>query len=146
MLFRSSSCGIKSIKYSNNVTYTIHLPEGISISSIDFQGFANDDNADGYLAELNGKTFGATDYVFPSRTGGKAVSYNIEFENSVSGSISMKFVKQVGMRITLNVAAPTGIVPISIDIDQNAKSFNLRGQLVGKNNKGVIIRKGKKVI
>lgn len=142
----SSSCGIKSIKYSNNVTYTIHLPEGISISSIDFQGFANDDNADGYLAELNGKTFGATDYVFPSRTGGKAVSYNIEFENSVSGSISMKFVKQVGMRITLNVAAPTGIVPISIDIDQNAKSFNLRGQLVGKNNKGVIIRKGKKVI
>ena len=142
----SSSCGIKSIKYSNNVTYTIHLPEGISISSIDFQGFANDDNADGYLAELNGKTFSATDYVFPSRIGGKAVSYNIEFENSVSGSISMKFVKQVGMRITLNVAAPTGIVPISIDIDQNAKSFNLIGQLVGKNNKGIIIKKGKKVI
>lgn len=142
----SSSCGIKSIKYSNNVTYTIHLPEDISISSIDFQGFANDDNADGYLAELNGKTFSATDYVFPSRIGGKAVSYNIELENSVSGSISMKFVKQVGMRITLNVAAPTGIVPISIDIDQNAKSFNLRGQLVGKNNKGIIIRKGKKVI
>ncbi len=142
----SSSCGIKSIKYSNNVTYTIHLPEGISISSIDFQGFANDDNADGYLAELNGKTFSATDYVFPSRIGGKAVSYNIELENSVSGSISMKFVKQVGMRITLNVAAPTGIAPISIDIDQNAKSFNLIGQLVGKNNKGIIIRKGKKVI
>ena len=142
----SSSCGIKSIKYSNNVTYTIHLPEDISISSIDFQGFTNDDNADGYLAELNGKTFSATDYVFPSRIGGKAVSYNIEFENSVSGSISMKFVKQVGMRITLNVAAPTGIVPISIDIDQNAKSFNLKGQLVGKNNKGIIIKKGKKVI
>lgn len=142
----SSSCGIKSIKYSNNVTYTIHLPEDINISSIDFQGFTNDDNADGYLAELNGKTFSATDYVFPSRIGGKAVSYNIELENSVSGSISMKFVKQVGMRITLNIAAPTGIVPISIDIDQNAKSFNLRGQLVGKNNKGIIIRKGKKVI
>lgn len=142
----SSSCGIKSIKYSNNVTYTIHLPEDINISSIDFQGFTNDDNADGYLAELNGKTFSATDYVFPSRIGGKAVSYNIELENSVSGSISMKFVKQVGMRITLNVAAPTGIAPISIDIDQNAKSFNLRGQLVGMNNKGIIIRKGKKVI
>ena len=142
----SSSCGIKSIKYSNNVTYTIHLPEGISISSIDFQGFANDDNADGYLAELNGKTFGATDYVFPSRTGGEAVSYNIELENSVSGSISMKFVKQVGMRITLNVASPTSIAPISIDIDQNAKTFNLGGQPVGKNNKGLIIRNGKKLI
>ena len=44
----SSSCGIKSIKYSNNVTYTIHLPEGIAISSTDFQGFTNEDNVDGY--------------------------------------------------------------------------------------------------
>ena len=117
-----------------------------SLGSVASRAFAKEDNADGYLAELNGKTFGATDYVFPSRTGGKAVSYNIELDNSVSGSISMKFVKQVGMRITLNVAAPTGIVPISIDIDQNAKSFNLKGQLVGKNNKGIIIKKGKKVI
>ena len=44
----SSSCGIKSIKYSNNVTYTIHLPEGIAISSIDFQGFCNEDNTEAY--------------------------------------------------------------------------------------------------
>ena len=28
----SSSCGIKSIKYSNNVTYTIHLPELPSVA------------------------------------------------------------------------------------------------------------------
>ena len=143
----SSSCGIKSIKYSNNVTYTIHLPEGISISSIDFQGFANDDNADGYLAELNGKTFGSTDYVFPSRTGGEAVSYNIELENSVSGSISMKFVKQVGMRITLHTATNIdGINSIMSNEETNAPVYDLTGRRRSKNAKGIVIIGNKKVL
>ena len=143
----SSSCGIKSIKYSNNVTYTIHLPEGISISSIDFQGFANDDNADGYLAELNGKTFGATDYVFPSRTGGEAVSYNIELENSVSGSISMKFVKQVGMRITLHTATNIdGINSIMSNEETNVPVYDLTGRRRSKNAKGIVIIGNKKVL
>ena len=143
----SSSCGIKSIKYSNNVTYTIHLPEGISISSIDFQGFANDDNADGYLAELNGKTFGSTDYVFPSRTGGEAVSYNIELDNSVSGSISMKFVKQVGMRITLHTATNIdGINSIMSNEETNVPVYDLTGRRRSKNAKGIVIIGNKKVL
>ena len=143
----SSSCGIKSIKYSNNVTYTIHLPEGISISSIDFQGFANDDNSDGYLAELNGKTFGSTDYVFPSRTGGEAVSYNIELENSVSGSISMKFVKQVGMRITLHTATNIdGINSIMSNEETNVPVYDLTGRRRSKNAKGIVIIGNKKVL
>ena len=37
----SKNCGIQSIKYSNNVTYTIHLPELVALSSIDFTGFTN---------------------------------------------------------------------------------------------------------
>ena len=142
----SSSCGIKSIKYSNNVTYTIHLPEGIAISSTDFQGFTNEDNVDGYLAELNGKTFGSDEYIFPSRTGGKAVSYNIEFDNPVSESISMKFVKQVGMRITLNVAASTGIEAITLNKNSDHKTFNLGGQPTGNGAKGIIIKNSKKLI
>lgn len=142
----SSSCGIKSIKYSNNVTYTIHLPEGVAVSSIDFQGFTNEDGVDGYLAELNGQQFSATDYVFPSRTGGKAVSYNVELDKPVSGSVSVKFVKQVGMRMTLNTISITGITPITLDIDSNGKTYNLRGQFTGKNSKGIVIKNGKKII
>ncbi|MGM9733785.1 MAG: pectate lyase [Prevotella sp.] len=141
----SSSCGIKSIKYSNNVTYTIHLPEGVAVSSIDFQGFTNEDNVDGYLAELNGKTFSSSDYVFPSRTGGKAVSYNVKLDKPVSGSVSVKFVKQVGMRMTLNAVSSTGITPITLDITPDSKTFNLGGQPAGKNSKGIVIRNGKKV-
>lgn len=142
----SSSCGIKSIKYSNNVTYTIHLPEGVAVSSIDFQGFTNEDGVDGYLAELNGQQFSATDYVFPSRTGGKAVSYNVELDKPVSGSVSVKFVKQVGMRMTLNTVSLTGITPIILDIDSNGKTYNLGGRFTGKNSKGIVIKNGKKII
>ena len=142
----SKSCGIKSIKYSNNVTYTIHLPEGVAVSSIDFTGFTNEDNVDGYLAELNGKTFSASDYVFPSRTGNKAVSYNVKFDTPASGSVSVKFVKQVGMRMTLNTISSTGIAPIKIENVSDSKTFNLGGQLTGKNSKGIVIQNGKKII
>ena len=142
----SKSCGIQSVKYSNNVTYTIHLPEGVAVSSIDFTGFTNEDNVDGYLAELNGKTFSASDYVFPSRTGNKAVSYNVKFDTPVSGSVSVKFVKQVGMRMTLNTIPSTGIAPIKIENVSDSKTFNLGGQLTGKNSKGIVIQNGKKII
>lgn len=142
----SKSCGIQSVKYSNNVTYTIHLPEGVAVSSIDFIGFTNEDNVDGYLAELNGKTFSASDYVFPSRTGNKVVSYNVKFDTPVSGSVSVKFVKQVGMRMTLNTISSTGIAPIKIENVSDSKTFNLGGQLTGKNSKGIVIQNGKKII
>ena len=142
----SKSCGIQSIKYSNNVTYTIHLPEGVAVSSIDFTGFTNEDNVDGYLAELNGKTFSASDYVFPSRTGNKAVTYNVKLDTPASGSVSVKFVKQVGMRMTLNAISTTGISHINIDNDSDSKTFNLGGQFTGKNSKGIVIQNGKKIL
>ena len=141
----SKNCGIQSIKYSNNVTYTIHLPEGVAVSSIDFQGFTNEDGEDGYLAQLNDKTFSSSDYVFPSRTGNKAVSYNVKLDTPASGSVSVKFVKQVGMRMTLNTVSSTGVTPITLDVDSDTKTFNLGGQLTGKNSKGIVIRNGKKV-
>ena len=142
----SKNCGIQSIKYSNNVTYTIHLPEGVAVSSIDFTGFTNEDNVDGYLAELNGKTFSASDYVFPSRTGNKAVTYNVKLDTPASGSVSVKFVKQVGMRMTLNTISTTGISHINLDTYSDSKTFNLGGQFTGKNSKGIVIQNGKKII
>lgn len=142
----SKNCGIQSIKYSNNVTYTIHLPEGVAVSSIDFTGFTNEDNVDGYLAELNGKTFSASDYVFPSRTGNKAVTYNVKLDTPASGSVSVKFVKQVGMRMTLNAISTTGISHINLDNDSDSKTFNLGGQFTGKNSKGIVIQNGKKIL
>ena len=84
--------------------------------------------------------------VFPSRTGGKVVSYNVELDKSVSGSVSVKFVKQVGMRMTLNTVSLTGITPIILDIDSTSKTYNLGGRFTGKNSKGIVIKSGKKII
>ena len=56
-----------TIKYSKGVQFTINLPENITITSATFAGYANEDNKNCYLGELNGTTFASDKYVFPSR-------------------------------------------------------------------------------
>ena len=122
-----SSCGIKGIKYSNNVEYAIQIPDGISITGIDIQGYCNEDNVDGYLSKLGGKTFESTDYVFPSRTGGVSVTHNIALDQPAQGSIGFKFVKQQCVRITLHTDASTSITTIVSPTDSETY-FDLGGR------------------
>lgn len=56
------------VKFSRNVQFTITLPEGLSVNSITFKGYDNYGDADAYIKELNGTTYGETDYVFPKKT------------------------------------------------------------------------------
>ena len=143
----SSNCGISSIKYSNNVLYTINIPEGIAISSIDFHGFCNEDNKEGYLKELGGYTFTEDQYVFPSRTDKKTATHTITLDTPATGSIGFKFVKQVGMRITLHVATnPAGINSIMLNNKTNAPVYDLTGRRRSKNAKGIVIMGDKKVL
>ena len=137
-----SSCGIKGIKYSNNVEYAIQIPDGISITGIDIQGYCNEDNVDGYLSKLGGKTFESTDYVFPSRTGGVSVTHNIALDQPAQGSIGFKFVKQQCVRITLHTDASTSITTIVSPTDSETY-FDLGGRRT-KGQKGLVITKGKK--
>ena len=143
----SSNCGISSIKYSNNVLYTINIPEGIAISSIDFHGFCNEDNKEGYLKELGGYTFTEDQYVFPSRTDKKTATHTITLDTPATGSIGFKFVKQVGMRITLHVATnPAGINSIMLNNKTNAPVYDLTGRRRSNNAKGIVIIGDKKVL
>ena len=137
-----SSCGIKGIKYSNNVEYAIQIPDGISITGIDIQGYCNEDNVDGYLSKLGSKTFESTDYVFPSRTGGVSVTHNIALDQPAQGSIGFKFVKQQCVRITLHTDASTSITTIVSPTDSETY-FDLGGRRT-KGQKGLVITKGKK--
>ena len=137
-----SSCGIKGIKYSNNVEYAIQIPDGISITGIDIQGYCNEDNVDGYLSKLGSKTFESTDYVFPSRTGGVSVTHNITLDQPAQGSIGFKFVKQQCVRITLHTDASTSITTIVSPTDSETY-FDLGGRRT-KGQKGLVITKGKK--
>ena len=139
-----SSCGINGIKYSNNVEYAIQIPDGISITGIDIQGYCNEDNVDGYLSKLGSKTFESTDYVFPSRTGGVSVTHNIALDQPAQGSIGFKFVKQQCVRITLHTDASTSITTIVSPTDSETY-FDLGGRRT-KGQKGLVITKGKKEV
>lgn len=143
----SSNCGISSIKYSNNVLYTINIPEGIVISSIDFHGFCNEDNTEAYLKELGGNTFEAGKYVFPSRTDNTTATHTFTFDTPTTGSIGFKFVKQVGMRITLHVdTSPSGIKSIKFIDKSNAPIHDLSGRIINHEAKGIAIIGNKKII
>ena len=137
-----SSCGINGIKYSNNVEYAIQIPDGISITGIDIQGYCNENNVDGYLSKLGSKTFESTDYVFPSRTGGVSVTHSIALDQPAQGSIGFKFVKQQCVRITLHTDASTSITTIVSPTDSETY-FDLGGRRT-KGQKGLVITKGKK--
>ena len=139
-----SSCGINGIKYSNNVEYAIQIPDGISITGIDIQGYCNENNVDGYLSKLGSKTFESTDYVFPSRTGGVSVTHNIALDQPAQGSIGFKFVKQQCVRITLHTDASTSITTIVSPTDSETY-FDLGGRRT-KGQKGLVITKGKKEV
>jgi len=79
------------IKFSVGVQYTIVVPDGVSITKMTVTGYDNYDTTDGYLAEVNGATYSATDYVFPQKdTQGNytIVSHTITFQEPVSGAIT----------------------------------------------------------
>lgn len=140
----ATKCGIQGIKYSNNVEYIIQIPDGISITAVDIQGYCNEDNVDGYLAKLGGKTFESTDYVFPSRTGGVSVTHNIALDQPASGSISFKFVKQECVRFILHTNAATSVINVIPDA-ADQKYYDLGGRR-SRGNKGLVISKSIKSI
>ncbi len=136
------SCGMQGIKYSNNVEYMIQIPDGISITAIDIQGYCNEDNVDGYLSKLGGKTFEPTDYVFPSRTGGVSVTHSIKLDQPAQGSIGFMFVKQQCVRITLHTDAATSIGKV-VNGESEKTFYDLGGRRT-KGTKGLVITKGMK--
>lgn len=136
------SCGMQGIKYSNNVEYMIQIPDGISITAIDIQGYCNEDNVDGYLSKLGGKTFEPTDYVFPSRTGGVSVTHSIKLDQPAQGSIGFMFVKQQCVRITLHTDAATSIGKV-VNGESEKTFYDLGGRRT-KGAKGLVITKGMK--
>ncbi len=79
-----------TIKYSKNVQYTIHIPEGASISRAVISGYCNSSSGDAYLKELNGTTYGSTEYVFPMKDGTSNVNkeYTIEFDSPVTNTLT----------------------------------------------------------
>ena len=93
------------IKFSNGTQFTINLPSGIAVDSVNFEGYNNYAGTDAYLSELNGVSFTASQYVFTQKTAsGSAVicSRTIPFSSPVSAPFSFTFAgNQVVLKITV---------------------------------------------
>lgn len=140
----SSSSTKEYLKYSNNETYTIHVPDGYVINSILVSGRSNVANASGI--EMNGTT-----YTLPEKTL-DPVEFTVNYSDAPTEA-SFKVVNgQSILLITLNVSkGQSGIDDIIVDQDApkgDGKTYNMMGVEVRGENlaPGIYIRDGKKFI
>ena len=153
---------VNTIKYSKGTQFTITLPEGVSITSAIFAGYANEDGNTCYLGELNGTEYGSDTYVFPSRTTSTTTDTSFEIELSTPATSTITFTPknaQAAWIITLKgtKGGTSGInnIVVNKSDSQDNNIYDLSGRLVRKNaadadltnlSKGIYIYKNKKHI
>ena len=100
------------VKFSAGVQHTIKLPANFLVQQVTFKGYDNYGEVDAYIRELNGTTFGETDYVFPMKTSEDpdnpdvltyhVVSHTINLSTPASGQLTFTTAgKQVVCTVTL---------------------------------------------
>ena len=137
----------KSKTYANSsnlvkfsvASYTIKLPKNVSINRIVFEGRDNYDDADAYISEVNGETFGATDYVFPKDK--SMQTYSIALSTPATGTLTFTTkVKQICAIIRLYSSTSTGISTGRGNKQMQERVFTIDGREVrGKEGKGIYI-------
>ena len=123
------------IKYSRNHLFTINLPEDVEVKSVDIFGYSNSDTGDAYLAQLGNTTYGADEYVYPSRATGKTATHSIGFATPVTGTLPFKFSgEQMVATFTLWVAdKATGISrPVVVPVQEYVDVYSVTGLLLRK--------------
>ena len=128
------------IKFSTGVQFAVNLPTGISVDTVKFVGYDNYATADSYISELNGTTYGTTDYVFKQKTasGTYIVCTNtIPLSTPVSGSLTFALGgNQTVMYIVLSTRTSTGLKTQTIltaDPNTPINVYTLDGRLVRHN-------------
>lgn len=145
-----------TIKYSKGVKFTINLPQNVTITSATFAGYANEDNKNCYLSELDGVNY-ASKYSFPSRTTTTSTdtSYDITLATPATGI--MTFTPQDAQAawvITLKGTKVTSaITNITTDTKLMADTniYDLSGRVVAQKGseglkKGIYIFNNKKFV
>ena len=139
-----------TIKFSGNKKYTITLPEGVPVDQVTIYGYCNSDGNESYLAELAGKTYSSTDYVFPARDAAVSnITYVIPLDEPVSNTLTFTTgsSSQSCLKLTLRIAATTGIRDVMITPHGTDGAFyNLQGVRVMNPTKGIYIYNGRKVV
>ena len=124
-----------TIKYSRNNTYTIHLPEGVSIGAAKFYGYCNTDgNVSSYLYELGGNTYGETQYVFPGRQAAvNRATHTIDLPTPIAGDLTFtpRGDAQSCFLITLYTASSSGIQTLRPEAAGAQRVYTLDGRSLG---------------
>ena len=126
------------VKFSA-ASYTIKLPKNVSINRIVFEGRDNYEDDDAYISEVNGETFGATDYVFPKDK--SMQTYSIALSTPATGTLTFTTkVKQICAIIRLYSSTSTGISTVRGNKQMQERVFTIDGREVrGKEGKGIYI-------
>lgn len=147
------AANLNTIKYSKGTQFTIKLPTNVSITSVTFAGYANEDLKTCYLGELNGTTYTDGTYVFPSRKpeGATDASYSTSTKFTVNLSTpaigTLTFTPQGAQAawiITLKgTYSTTGIDQVESSTSDIVKTeyYSLNGMKFNTPQKGINIRK-----
>ncbi len=96
-----------SIRYSADVTYTIHIPQDLQVTEAQLRGYCNWEDEDAYMQMWNNVTYTADDYFFP-RSDGNSLwrTYNIDHSaQPVTDQLAFRITgRQTSMVITLTCA------------------------------------------
>ena len=140
--------GTDLVKYSAE-QFTVNIPEGKKVTKVIFYGYDKYET-DSYIAEVNGLTYGETDFVFPKKNSGQPVykTHNIDLVSPAEGSMTFTISgKQCALRISLTTELSTGINDITVERKPTGKIYNLQGMEVKEPlAPGIYIRDGKKFI
>jgi hypothetical protein len=142
----------ETFKLSNNVLYTLSLPDGVSISKVKVTGYTNEDGQTGYVKEMNGVVYDESAGTFPARDqsgdGKNPPMSDVVFvlPTPATGSLSLKTYKQLAVKLELTAGSATGIATVKTVIPNDGVFYTLQGVRVDKPTKGIYIQNGKKVV
>ena len=138
------SSDFTGIKFSRNTNYTINLPDGVAITSVDVKGYSNGDGT-AYVATLGDNTFTADDYTYASKV---TSSHTYVLTKPATGTMVFRPSGDNQMVATLTLhGTTTGIFNVTSNARiKDNRLYNLQGIQVTHPKKGIYIYNGKKII
>ena len=136
------------IKYSADTQYSISLPAGMTITSMEVKGYDNYADKDSYISEINGIKYGADKYLFPKKIdSNNYIVKTYAIPMAAAGTITFTpSGKQVVFSITLKGTIATAISNLTAETATKDIYYNVAGNRVSANTKGIILSNGKKKV
>ena len=136
------------IKYSADTQYSISLPAGMTITSMEVKGYDNYAEGDSYISEINGIKYGADKYLFPKKIdSNNYIVKTYAIPMAAAGTITFTpSGKQVVFSITLKGTIATAISNLTAETATKDIYYNVAGNRVSANTKGIILSNGKKKV